>query len=147
MDTKQIIILIIIIAVYLYNTIRKANAKARENQHDNTFEPDHELETYDEVDFEPEYSKREHPSYDSYEQTDYTQMLKNRQIIAESLETSSLETESLETNITPQTYSKTPKKTNQNTEYEEDNAFEISTELDEVKKGFIYSEILKRKYN
>ncbi len=145
METKQIIIFLIIIAVYLFKVIRKANAKKIENQQ-NT-EPERSN-----VDEEYEYTDRETKTYrdityESYEDIDYSQMLKNKKIIAESLETNSLEGESYE-KITPQKIdSRSSKKTMQHIDNEIDEGIEISTEIDEIKRGFIYSEILKRKYN
>ncbi|HPE39654.1 MAG TPA: hypothetical protein PLI77_01030 [Bacteroidales bacterium] len=147
MDTKQIIILIIIIAVYLYNTIRKANAKARENQQDKTLSHEVDDEQYFEPETEPELITQDQYNYDSFDQIDYAQMLKNRQIIAESLETSTLKTENDQKTIAQKSYKKTPENIVQQSVNEEDNVFEISTDLDEVKRGFIFSEILKRKYN
>jgi len=145
METKQIIIFLIIIAVYLFKVIRKANAKKIENQQ-NT-EPQRSN-----VDEEYEYTDRETKTYrdityESYEDIDYSQMLKNKKIIAESLETNSLEGESYE-KIPPQKIdSRSSKKTIQHIDNEIDEGIEISTEIDEIKRGFIYSEILKRKYN
>lgn len=145
METKQIIIFLIIIAVYLFKVIRKANAKKIENQQ-NT-EPERSN-----VDEEYEYTDRETKTYrdityESYEDIDYSQMLKNRKIIAESLETNSLEGESYEKITPPKIDSKSSKKTMQHIDNEIDEGIEISTEIDEIKRGFIYSEILKRKYN
>ncbi len=145
METKQIIIFLIIIAVYLFKVIRKANAKKIENQQ-NT-EPERSN-----VDEEYEYTDRETKTYrdityESYEDVDYSQMLKNKKIIAESLETNSLEGESYEKIPPPKIDSRSSKKTMQHIDNEIDEGIEISTEIDEIKRGFIYSEILKRKYN
>ena len=145
METKQIIIFLIIIAVYLFKVIRKANAKKIENQQ-NT-EPQRSN-----VDEEYEYTDRETKTYrdityESYEDIDYSQMLKNKKIIAESLETNSLEGESYEKNTIPKIDSRSSKKTMQHIDNEIDEGIEISTEINEIKRGFIYSEILKRKYN
>ena len=145
METKQIIIFLIIIAVYLFKVIRKANAKKIENQQ-NT-EPERSN-----VDEEYEYTDRETKTYrdityESYEDIDYSQMLKNKKIIAESLETNSLEGKSYEKIPPPKIDSRSSKKTMQHIDNEIDEGIEISTEIDEIKRGFIYSEILKRKYN
>lgn len=99
METKQIIIFLIIIAVYLFKVIRKANAKKIESQQNTNKEMSVDQEEY-------EYTNKETKTYrdmstESYEEIDYSQMLKKRQIIAESLETSSLEGESYEKNVPP----------------------------------------------
>lgn len=39
------------------------------------------------------------------------------------------------------------KKTMQYVDNEVDEGIEIGTDLDDIKRGFLYSEILKRKYN
>ena len=87
METKQIIIFLIIIAVYLFKVIRKANAKKIESQQNTNKEMSVDQEEY-------EYTNKETKTYrdmstESYEEIDYSQMLTKRQIIAESLETSS----------------------------------------------------------
>lgn len=145
METKQIIIFLIIIAVYLFKVIRKANAKKIENQQntepersyvDEEYEyPDREVKTYRDI------------TYESYEDIDYSQMLKKRQIIAESLETSSLEGESYEKNPLQKNSKNTPKNPIQEIDNEVDEGIEIGTDPDDIKRGFIYGEILKRKYN
>ena len=145
METKQIIIFLIIIAVYLFKVIRKANAKKLENQQNTNTEMSDDQEEY-------EYTNKEAKTYrdiptGSYEEIDYTQMLKNRQIIAETLETNSLEGESYEKMTPKKNDSNSTKKVIQHIDNEIDEGVEISTEIDEIKRGFIYSEILKRKYN
>lgn len=145
METKQIIILMIIIGVYIFNMIRKAKAKAVENQKENTHEDyyDEELEE----DFEPHYKPFQNNTEDSYEAIDYSQLLKKRQIIAESLETITLETQNLEIETPVKTTQKYTKNRLQNIDNEVDNSDEISTDPDDIRKGIIYGEILNRKYN
>lgn len=145
METKQIIILIIIIGVYIFNMIRKAKAKAVENQKENTHEDyyDEELEE----DFEPHYKPYQNNTEDSYEAIDYSQLLKKRQIIAESLETITLETQNLEIEPPVKTTQKHTKNRLQKIDNEVDNSDEISTDPDDIRKGIIYGEILNRKYN
>lgn len=145
METKQIIIFLIIIAVYLFKVIRKANAKNIESQQNTNKEMSVDQEEY-------EYTNKETKTYrdmstESYEEIDYSQMLTKRQIIAESLETSSLEGESYEKNVPPKKDVFSSKKTMQYVDNEVDEGIEIGTDLDDIKRGFLYSEILKRKYN
>ena len=145
METKQIIIFLIIIAVYLFKVIRKANAKKIESQRNTNKEMSVDQEEY-------EYTNKETKTYrdmstESYEEIDYSQMLKKRQIIAESLETSSLEGESYEKNVPPKNDVFSSKKTMKYVDNEVDEGIEIGTDLDDIKRGFLYSEILKRKYN
>lgn len=145
METKQIIIFLIIIAVYLFKVIRKANAKKLENQQNTN--TDRSI-----VDEEYEYTNQEAQtyrdiSYESYEEVDYSKMLKNRPIIAESLETSSLEGESYEKNPLQKNRKNIPNIPIQNIDNEIDEGIEIGTDIDDIKRGFLYGEILKRKYN
>ena len=145
MEPKQIIIFLIIIAVYLFKVIRKANAKKLENQQNTDPDKSDVIEEYEEIKSERKLYRDN--QNESYEDIDYSQMLKNKKIIAESLETNSLEGESYEKNTIPKIDSRSSKKTMQHIDNEIDEGIEISTEIDEIKRGFIYSEILKRKYN
>lgn len=145
METKQIIILIIIIGVYIFNMIRKAKAKAIENQKENTHEDSHDEEL--EEDFDPQYKPFQNYNEETYEAIDYSQLLKNRQIVAESLETITFETQNLEIEPPVKTTQKHTKNRLQKIDNEADNSDEISTDPDDIRKGIIYSEILNRKYN
>lgn len=72
----------------------------------------------------------------SYDSIDYSQMLKNQQIFAESLETSSLEGESYRKKCHPQkTTQNQLKNTIQNIDNEIDERIEISSEIDDIRRG------------
>ena len=145
MEPKQIIIFLIIIAVYLFKVIRKANVKKLENQQNTEHDNSNVIEEYEEVQSQRK-TFRENQA-ESYDTIDYSQMLKNRQIIAESLETGSLEGENYDIKTTQKKYSNYDQKMTQNIDNEIDETIELSTEIDDIKRGFIYGEILKRKYN
>ncbi len=141
MDKKQIIILIIIAGIYIFNAIRKMKAKTDvNNSPDNTPFDDDEIEYEDEVEFEP-------VKMDSKPSKDLNPFAKKYQFIAENLESTSLESESLETISGHKIDKKSPIYESQISDNENYNTNIISTEIEEVKKGFLYSEILKKKYN
>lgn len=145
MEPKQIIIFLIIIAVYLFKVIRKANVKKLENQQNTEHDNSNVIEEYEEVQSQRK-TFRENQA-ESYDTIDYSQMLKNRQIIAESLETGSLEGENYDKKTPQKKHSNYDQKMTQNIDNEIDETIELSTEIDDIKRGFIYGEILKRKYN
>ena len=121
MEPKQIIIFLIIIAVYLFKVIRKANVKKLENQQNTEHDNSNVIEEYEEVQSQRK-TFRENQA-ESYDTIDYSQMLKNRQIIAESLETGSLEGENYD--------KKTPQKKHSN--YDQKMTQKIDNEIDETK--------------
>jgi hypothetical protein len=144
MDTKQIIIFILIIAFYVFNLIRKAKMKAndRPTPHpQNPFKENYKNSSKDENE-KPQYSY-----YENYENDLDQQMLKNQNFFAESLETGTLETETLETSKPTKNKTISTKNNVQIVENEEYNTIDINLEQDELRKGIIYAEILKRKYN
>lgn len=145
MEPKQIIIFLIIIAVYLFKVIRKANVKKLENQQNTEHDNSNVIEEYEEVQSQRK-TFRENQA-ESYDTIDYSQMLKNRQIIAESLETGSLEGENYDKKTPQKKHSIYDQKMTQNIDNEIDETIELSTEIDDIKRGFLYGEILKRKYN
>jgi hypothetical protein len=146
MEPKQIIIILLVIAFYLFKFIRKAKAKAEESSESPPYSP---YEEYKE-ETSSKYSQKT-PStsseYQSYEQYDETQLLKNRKFSSESLETASLESDFPTSQKSPFTKPKMEKKVAQLIDNEEENTFDISVDQDDIRKGFLYSEILKRRYN
>lgn len=142
MDKKQIIILLIIAGVYIFNAIRKMKAKSDTNNspEEHPSSDDYEYEYEKEVEIEP-------VKMDTIPKKNFNPMVKNYQFIAESLETTSLETESLETFSNDKPIKKSPIFDSQISDNENDNTNVISIEMEEVRKGFIYSEILQKKYN
>ena len=149
MEKKQIIILIIIAAIYIFNAIRKMKAKADANN-----APDHSPSTHDEYDdeydheYDHEYEERfETVKKETIPSKVIDPMVKKYQFIAETLESTSLETESLETIFDDKIIKNSPILGSQISDNENTNVNVISTEIEDVRKGFLYSEILKKKYN
>lgn len=146
MEPKQIIIILLVIAFYLFKFIRKAKNKAEEGTPNTPYSP---FEEYKEQPNE-EYSKKAPPinsEYQSYEQFDEHQLLKNRKFSSETLESASLETNFIQTPKSSLDTKKTDKNELQVIENDDENKIELSIEQDEIRKGFLYSEILKRRYN
>ncbi|PKP21350.1 MAG: hypothetical protein CVU04_01965 [Bacteroidetes bacterium HGW-Bacteroidetes-20] len=141
MDKKQIIILIIIAGIYIFNAIRKMKAKADvNNSPENTPFDDDEDEFESDVEFEPIKN-------DPKPHKDFNPFVKKYQFIAENLESTSLESESLETNSDHKIDKKSPIYDSQISDNEEYNTNIVSTEIEDIRKGVLYSEILKKKYN
>lgn len=143
MDKKQIIILLIIAGIYIFNAIRKMKAKAEVNNSPNntpSSDDEYEYEYETEREFEP-VKKEPIPT------KDFNPMVKKYQFIAESLESTSLETESLETFSNNKQIKKSPILDSQISDNENDNTYILSIETEDIRKGFIYSEILQKKYN
>ncbi len=146
MEPKQIIIILLVIAFYLFKFIRKAKNKAEEGSPSTPYSPSEEYkeQTSD------QYSKKASPinsEYETYEQYDEYQLLKNKKFSAESLETASLETGFTQSPKNSFEKQKIGKKEVQVIDNEDENKIDISIEQDEIRKGFLYSEILKRRYN
>lgn len=137
MDTKQIIILLIIGGIYIFNTIRKL--KIKQDQSNIPDDISTEEDQFEE-DFEPKYRETLGSDY-------ATPMVGNIQNYAESLESISLEGESLESNSYDFNEDRVLNIDPQISDNEKDNVYEISTDTDDLRKGFIYGEILKKRYN
>ena len=132
MDRKQLIFLIGIIVLYLISSIKKAKAK-KQTTHipkADTFEEPEEVE-------EPTYSEL---------QNDYKMSKKSENLSRNSnFGQSRYQTlETLEIDHNPQI---NPQIKVQSIDNEKHSKIDISTDIDDVRKGFIYSEILKKKYN
>lgn len=141
MDKKQIIILLIIAAIYIFNAIRKMKAKADEKDAQNDTPSSEEEYEYE---YEEEY---EPAKVNPIPAKEINPMVKKYQFIAESLESASLETESLETNSDDYFIKKSPIFDSQISDNEAHNTNVISVEIEDIRKGIIYSEILQKKYN
>lgn len=137
MDTKQIIILLIIGGIYIFNTIRKL--KIKQDQSNIPDDIPSEEDQFEE-DFEPKYRETIGSDYESL-------LVKNIQNYAESLESTSLEGESLESISFDFNEHRILNTEPQISDNEIDNIIEISTDTDDLRKGFIYGEILKKRYN
>lgn len=143
MDKKQIIILLIIAGIYIFNAIRKMKAKADANN-----SPNNEPSTDNEYEYEYETVREFEPvKKDPIPTRNFNPMVKKHQNIAESLESTSLETESLETFSYDKQIKKSPIFDSQISDNENNNTSSISVETEDIRKGFIYSEILQKKYN
>jgi hypothetical protein len=141
MEKKQIIILLIIAGIYIFNAIRKMKAKADANNNpNNSPSSDDEYEYEYEEEFEP-------VQMDQIPAKEFNIDVKKYQFIAESLESDSLESESLETTTNTFSTTKSPIFDSQISDNEKDNTFVISTQAEDIRKGIIYSEILQKKYN
>ncbi len=132
MDRKQLIILIGMIVLYLISSIKKAKSKKQTMQipEVDTFDESEEVEEPSFSELQNEYKKtknaKNHPRNSDFGQSRYQTL------------------ESLETDYNPQI---NPLIELQRVENEDYRTIDISMEIDDVKKGFIYSEILKNKYN
>jgi hypothetical protein len=146
MEPKQIIIILLVIAFYLFKFIRKAKNKTEEGTPNTPYSP---FEEYKEQPSE-EYYKKGPPinsEYETYEQFDEHQLLKNQKFSSETLETTSLETDFTQPPQNRFEKQKIGENKVQVFDNEDENKIDISIEQDEIRKGFLYSEILKRKYN
>ncbi len=146
MEPKQIIIILLVIAFYLFKFIRKAKSKAEAETPNPPYSP---FEEYKEHTRE-EYSQKVPPvnsEYETYEQFDEHQLLKNRKFSSETLETASLETDFIQPQKNKSEKQIMGENKMQVFDNEDENKIDISIEQDEIRKGFLYSEILKRRYN
>lgn len=135
MDKKQLIILIVMIVIYLISSIRKAKSK-KQTMHIPEVDTFEEPEKIDGAK-EPSFSELQIDYKMSKNAENHSRNSNFGQYRHQTLET-------LETDYNPQI---NPQIKSQSVDNEEYSTVDISMEIDDVRKGFIYSEILKNKYN